>query len=854
MASHNFKKAVQPDHPSAKACGQAASQPPCERGLPIYPLRYGITEPSHDIAKFAAADAANFGRLNVKAYPALQGGKAYGLRVLRPGSYVYLFYFQDGRMKTRHYQVTEDIRFAHLWWTEADYNDEAPGRLARPDVGRATPYLLAPETSVADTVYLMVSDSLLTHATLWKIEQNTDGLRSSLATEVKPAAPPQISLPHTFNAALLGNTTKELMQPSLGQPARHYAWSEITLPAQMADSFGIMRALNMARIPGSQVQPWAVALQDPLGVASELNHLCAAAVALRDHYQTGNKHRLQSAALINSYFQQAQQHAKKPQMQAALERQRELVNFQGVQSFPALYAKKLKSFDRAISQTGADVVAWIREMQPGAKLDKALSLFELSCANNARDYEVAVLNCLATASHTEAGLQALKQQIEAPPTISPLWKALGAGDQLLMDRLNNPVTISKGVFDVVDKLLDERPGTQVTELLAMQLWGYIAKAPAEQGDLLMRRLRHVGERRYGQIIGYSDVSMAQYQHWSLELQGYIELGDIRKRWNIRLDASPGPIPGTSRLDITERVVVWDWENIAAIEIRKPKPIMLGENPLLRRFNKIRQMGGAGFTAIGGVLAIWGMRNAVKDFDAERNAEKLTVIIGSSLALVGAAIEGSSLAITGLASRKGDEALGRIATRFGVKWGATVAGSGAAGFIAVADLMRSINAQNDANFEQGQIYLYSAIAGGLSAYAIAAGGAVSLARMGMVAAPAWVFLTNPWGWAVIALMLTGTTIYLSLKAADAEHGPMEILLKHSAWGIHQKKYVLAEELSAWHSLQYSPQLSAKWDASHGAAGKLRLLCYTPISQLGTDGFFFRNQGQTPRKGVGHAKSR
>lgn len=855
MAFSHFKKAVQPDHPSAKACGQAASQPPCERGVPIYPLRYGITEPSYDIAKIAESNPASFGRLQVKDYPALQGGKAYGLRVLRPDSYVYLFYFQEGRMKTRHYQVTEDIRFAHLWWTEADYNDAAPGRLARPDTGRATPYLLAPETSVADTVYLMVSDTILTHATLWKIEQDTDGLRSSLTTEVKPAAPvkPQLALPHTFSSLMLGSLTKELVPSGLGPFTRYYDWSEIRLCDKTADYLRILNAMKLAQLPTSQGQVWAVALQDPLGMISELNHLCAAEVAKRDRYQADSKHRLQSAALIKGYFQQAQRHAKQPQEQEALARQRELVNFQGVQGFQALYEKKLASFSQAITQTGADVTAWIHLMPPGAQLGKALSLFDLACANNARDYEVAVLNCLATASHTEAGLQALTRQIEASPAISPLWKALAAGDVLLMDRLNNPVTISKGVFDVVDKLLDERPATQITELLAMQLWNYIAKAPVQQVDPLMKRLRHLSERRYGKTIGFIDVSMEQYQRWSLELQGYVSSGEIGKRWKSHMNNIRGPSQSTSLIEASRRVAVWDWESIATMAIQKPELITLGENPLLRRFNQARQIGGAGFTGIGGALAIWGIRNALKDLRNEENFNNYLAFFGALTAIVGASIEASSLTIAYMSSRQGNKALAKIATRFGVKWGATVAGAGASGFMAAADLMRSIDAKNDANFEQSRMYLYSAISGGVSAYAIAAGGAAALARMGMASASIWVLGANPWAWAAIVVIATGSAIYCSLKAAEAQHGPMEILLKHSAWGIHQKKYVLVEELTAWHSLQYSPQLSAKWESAQGAAGTLRLLFYTPPANRDTDDIYTEIKVKLKDKELGRLKS-
>ncbi|MDH1522706.1 MULTISPECIES: hypothetical protein [Achromobacter] len=43
MAPHNvnFKKALGAKRPNEKRLGKAISPPPCERGVPLYPLRYG---------------------------------------------------------------------------------------------------------------------------------------------------------------------------------------------------------------------------------------------------------------------------------------------------------------------------------------------------------------------------------------------------------------------------------------------------------------------------------------------------------------------------------------------------------------------------------------------------------------------------------------------------------------------------------------------------------------------------------------------------------------------------------------------------------------------------------------------
>ncbi|WP_155888017.1 toxin VasX [Cupriavidus sp. WS] len=825
MTSPAFKQALQPDNPCAKTLN-AISSPPCEHGVPLYPLRYGIATQAYSASVFAT--------LSVEGYPGLQSNMAYGLRVLRPGSYVYLFYFQDGRMKTRHYLVTEDVRFAHLWWTEADYNDEAPGSRVRPDVTKATTYLLAPESSVAQTVYVMVSDTILTHATLWKIEQDTDGLRKRLATEVRPAGGPEQK--NAFNAVLLGTATRELLSPGFyGQP-RHFPWSEIKLPNNMADFNFIFGELHRALAPRKDVIPLAVVLHDFIGLASELNHLCATEVGKRDHYQATNKHRLQSAALITSYFKQAESGAKTPDMREAIERQRKLVDLKGAQGFKSLYEQKLKTFEDPIAKTGADVAVWVGLMTQTGLVGKALSLFDLSCAGNARDYEQAVLNCLATTPSTDAGIQALTKHIEANPAISPLWRALSAGDMSLEKRLTNSLSIAKGVFDMVDKMLDERPGTIVTDLLTRLLWPYLAKGSKQLAEVQVRRLRHVGERRFGIVVGHRDVPGEQYTGWALELQGYTEMGDIQKRWNIHLDEAPGPLPGTRQRSVTEYVEVWEWETVASTTVTgQPRPMPAEGNPLLRNLKRMQGPAGAVFTGIGAGLAIWGVRNATEARKTDKSIITATSLMGSVFALISTSIEVWALAASWRASSKGNAVLARSIRIFGVKWGTTVLGAGAAAVLALTDGFRAAQANQDGNPEQAALYLGAALAGGVAAFATAAGGAAAVASLTGAAAPVWTLGITPFGWAAIIVAFSGLAIYMSIKSEDAEHGPMEVLLKYSAWGRYTPRYSLPGEMTAWHSLLYSPQISAKWEQAHGSVGTLRLRCTLPSSVFGRTDF-------------------
>ncbi|MDR3410838.1 MAG: hypothetical protein P4L87_07845, partial [Formivibrio sp.] len=271
----SHKKALQLPHPSEPIYGVFRNPPACRRCVPIYPLRYGIAD--------SAFDRTALPHLNIQGYPALKGGKHYGLRVLRPGSYVYLFYFKDERMWTQHYQVTDNGRFAALWWSEKDREAQTPGQHVRPHITGATNYIPAPETSIAKTVWLMVSDTLLSHCTLWQIETDQHGLRSKLATKINPSAGP--AQPHALPAAQLGTHVAELMvqpspytipQPLITKPVLMH-WSE----SQPGPSTGahIKKDMVAARLPYADIdiEPLAVVIQDPIGITSELNQLATLA-------------------------------------------------------------------------------------------------------------------------------------------------------------------------------------------------------------------------------------------------------------------------------------------------------------------------------------------------------------------------------------------------------------------------------------------------------------------------------------------------------------------------------------------------------------------------------------------------
>jgi len=817
-------KALQAPHPSSKLLGKAISPPACEAAIPLYPLRYGIADSPYrtDIHQTLATPD----------YPALTGDKAYGLRVLRPGTYVYLCYFQHGRMWNRHYQVTEDIRFAPIWWEEADYAHSTPGSQARPDTTGAAPCVWVPPAARDSLVYLLVSDTILTHEALWDVETNADGRRDALATVVAPLNGPE--QPHVFNAVLLTLATPELMRPTLGGVPTYYPWSEITPAKHYPDVNDIVSRMHAVLRFHGDVVPLAVVLHDPVGIASELNYLCAAQVKKRDDYQAQSKHRLHSAGLIDAYFKQAEAASRTPPALTALARQRALVNLAGARDFAPAYQARVTALQADITRACADVVAWLQGVHKAGLLGQAFGLFDLRCPHNASNFEAVVLHCFGAAVHSDDGLAELARHIEAAPHISPLWRALGAGDEPLMARLAAPMTIGKGVYDAVDRVLEERPGTPITDLLTRLLWPYLGSASVQAAEIQVRRLRHIGEMRFGITVGRRLVTPQQYLAYSGELQGYVAMGrEVQVRWPGAFLPAVGT--GTATRVQAASVEIWEWETVGTTTVvDKTKAMDPEGNPLIRNLKRLSAAAGVVATGVGGGLAIWGMRNAVVGWEKERNMASITSLFGAGAALLAASTETVSLSISTLAAKRGDLAYSKAAKVFGVKWGATAAGTLSISLFAVADLFRAARASDDSNPEQSRLYLYSALSGGVLALATGAGGTATVATMlGGGKAVAVLGLT-PAGWAVIAILTIGAVVYFTLQADQAQHNPLEIWLKHSAWGVATPRYTLAQELHAWHSLHFSPRITPHWQSLRGVAGNLRLSCMLPETS-GQDDF-------------------
>ena len=279
------KKALGPDHPSEKQCGKAISPPPCEHGIPVYPLRYGLA----DTICHASTGLSS-------PYPALSGGKQQGLRMLRPDSYLYVRYFKDGRLWTRQYRVTENGRLITLWWTEKDYRSDFPGRHARTDTGSDRPYVLIPKEQASNPVWLMVSDSMLSHRALCEIEY--DGAkRQLLMREIKRLGGKQA---HCFAADQLPHALPELS-------GQIYPWSA-SWPKKAAGQ-AVADAMRVAALPQKDIDLLAVALPDPVGLLMDLNQLVGAALQDQEPYVTEAARKLRVWKMIESLADAARQRA-----------------------------------------------------------------------------------------------------------------------------------------------------------------------------------------------------------------------------------------------------------------------------------------------------------------------------------------------------------------------------------------------------------------------------------------------------------------------------------------------------------------------------------------------------------------
>ncbi|HAP26832.1 MAG TPA: hypothetical protein DCR74_14695 [Achromobacter sp.] len=461
--------------------------------------------------------------------------------------------------------------------------------------------------------------------------------------------------------------------------------------------------------------------------------------------------------------------------------------------------------------------------------------------HNAHDYENAVLQCIGGLVHSKDGIQVLSNLISLAVDKSPYWLALANGSDLLLARLKSSSgEIAKNIFSVMDKFLEEHKLTAASNALI----GLLQAVPEPKvADVLMPRLRHVMEVRAGFTIVRYDIDLGDLQRAAFELQGYQALGEDELRgWKM-------PSPRIKPADVDKRTSVYDWVKVGETTYREldeaqtDKPVLppsravrMEGNPFISMLNRLRTPVGHLFTGLGGLLALNAFSNAWKGL---RNSDEIAAnyvrIFGATSAVVAAGVEISSSVIGFGAMRQGNSALALRMSVIAAKRGVAVFGAGAAGLAAVADLIKAIRAFIDSNPEQAGMLVGSAIAGGIINVAMWAGGTATAAAL-VGGGTAIVLGLNPAGWAIAAGIAGVFSVGFAFGVDITKHGPVELWLKHSAWGVEDRHYSNAEELEAVHSILYRPRLTTEWtNASGYTVGALRISCQLPDNSdiSGTD---------------------
>uniref|UniRef100_UPI00048EF860 hypothetical protein n=1 Tax=Pseudomonas cremoricolorata TaxID=157783 RepID=UPI00048EF860 len=550
-------------------------------------------------------------------------------------------------------------------------------------------------------------------------------------------------------------------------------------------------------------------------------------------YAGQNAHALQSATLISNYFEAMHKQAAYSEEGAdALIRQKKLVKYTDAMAFPAEYAERINAFDETIALAVNDVIAWVVLMNPVKLLGKALSCFDTRVIPTARAYEQAVFQCIGALVHTQRGTHVLAQLIDMPVDSSPYWLALANGSDLLLDRLRDSAgVLAKSTFQVLDAFMEEHAITPATNALI----GLLQAIPAaKRADVLIPRLRHVMEIRANVTLVQYEMSLADLQRAAYEFQGHQSLESAKAQgWKV-------PTPKVTQFDLTIRIPVYEWVKIGETSYHEidsppknrpalppPRAMELEGNPFMNAVKRMREPAGHLFTGLGGYLAVVGMGNASRELSS--NNEPVSAVIhfvGAVIALTGTAVEISARAVAVSAGMRGNETLAKTAKIISAKRGVATFGALGAGLLAVADLVKSIQAFDNSNRAQGLMFLGSAISAGVLTIATWGGGvaaAKALGGAGMVL----VLGLGIAGWAVVAFVATAATIAFAMGVDITKHGPAEIWLKHSAWGIDYSRYSNAKELEAVYGLYYRPRIIAKWEQrSDYPTGTLYIHCWLP----------------------------
>ncbi|QEM82119.1 toxin VasX [Halomonas binhaiensis] len=399
--------------------------------IPLYPLRYGVSQKGCSLDTVSDSLASG--------YPEPPRDKAWGLRLLRPSSIVYLMYREEGEFKTLPYQVTYDARFAFL--PEGDADPEA-----------AIPYLPAPKTEVADTVYLMVTDTRLTDGTLEQLSGQLDALSGKIITKVMPA---EAAEGQQDVALVKGTLDNHLAVPEMASVLYEnrgldMRWSESLHDVPdgnqaVATLENISRQLNQGK---GQGKPLAPVMHDAVGVLSELNNQLGGFLEERGEYASEASRKLRVRDMILALGEQKYSEAAREardrandinvranyyvdpteysERHASTARAERLASYKQAEAdaFHAAHPGKLEGFDRDITQA-ADAL-WTAWQGLQERYQLTIDLHDDEDTLNFLDLRLVVANTLLGLAYSEPGEQYLAGQLggESPVQGSILYRVL----------------------------------------------------------------------------------------------------------------------------------------------------------------------------------------------------------------------------------------------------------------------------------------------------------------------------------------------------------------------------------------------------------------------------------------------
>ncbi|KVW39198.1 hypothetical protein WK96_03355 [Burkholderia cepacia] len=438
-------------------------------------------------------------------------------------------------MWTRQYSVTENGRFAALWWTEKDYRNEFPGRHARIDGGTDRPYVLIPKEQASGPVWLMVSDSMLSHRALCEMERDS-ARRDLLMRKINPLGGKQA---HCFAVDHLPQALPELS----GQV---YPWSA-SLPKKAAGQ-AVADAMRVAALPQKDVDLLAVALPDPVGMLMDLNQLVGAALQDQEPYVTEAARKLRVWGMIESLADAARQraiqeavtsvtiggvrtHADYPYQRgkAGYASRMRFADHQAYDAFIKEHPKRLASLQKAVEVAAVDLWEAFQSVKPA--YTTLLTLYENKDVENFIDRRLVGACTLTGLVHHPKGEAYLQKYVTSDGLTGWLHDLVLGHPQVgdWVDWRNSGAVagglINDAVIERAQTLLKSIPADAASQQLSVMIGALVARSKLRSpAQFWTSAYRPAFEALDGQLAGAVPVKLKDAGTWVRDQLG-IEGGE-----------------------------------------------------------------------------------------------------------------------------------------------------------------------------------------------------------------------------------------------------------------------------------------------------------------------------------------